>query len=676
MARDYSHLLTDLERAETKALEKLNPDQKLSLCMIVKNEEKYLPGALDSVQGIVDEIIIVDTGSTDKTVEIAREYGAKVYFRPWDDDFAAARNESLKHATGQWVLILDADERVPESVRTNLRALLVDIPQFVSYATLIKNFQLNKGIEENFSHYVVRLFRKTAEVKFYGAVHESLYPNQGVIHLPESSFFIEHLGYIDAKKVSEKQFERNAPLIEKALKQAKQSENKSLYSFYCYYFSTTKLRVNEKLHWLKEAIQEGTNPQEQAFLQVACAQALFCYFSSRRYQEGVDFAEEQMKAHPLYENHVGVLDGYGLLLLGARQHEKAIRVFEKILSLVKQGGDMFDVLRDERKGSWGTHLNLLLAYQRQGDEEKAKEHAEAALLSYPLPDKSLILDRIALILKHDDVSENFFSSEDFANLDEAIQVKNLSNNYLKTNQPYEALVLQSKSIHEEQFLQNALLLATRYIDGNQLDLAHQVFNASQTVLPEHEFSQVGLFYIQALTEQSLDKEQLLDWVSKAETIQTLKLLLHLSLMCSLTDVAHQLLDKLEGPGSFYFVQLRRALLEQSDGNVTAARDRLQTLISDYPEEPEAYTQLGNLLISLQDFASAEQVFTLACQLNPMDWYVFYGYSLALAGQNKLKEAKRALSSAAHRAPDNPNIVNLMSLMMAAEAEESEEELTV
>lgn len=669
MARDYSHLLNDLERAETKALEKLNPDQKLSLCMIVKNEEKYLAGALDSVQGVVDEIIIVDTGSTDRTVEIAREYGAKVYFRPWDDDFAAARNESLKHATGQWVLVLDADERVPESVKTNLRALLVDIPQFISYATLIKNLQLNQGVEENFSHYVVRLFRKTPEAMFYGAVHESLYPNRGVIHLPETSFFIEHLGYVDATKVSEKQFERNAPLIEKALQQAKKIGNTSLYSFYCYYFSTTKLRVNEKLHWLKEAIQVGTNPQEQAFLQVACAQALFCFFSGRRYQEGVDFAEEQMKAHPLYENHVGVLDAYGLLLLGARQQDKAIAVFEKVLGLVKQGGNLFDVLQDERKGSWGTHLNLLLAYQRQGNEEKARVHAQEALAAYPLPDKTLILDRIALILEDDKILENYFASEDFTRLDESIQVKNLSNHYLQTNQPYEALVLQSKSIHEVQFLQNAFILATRYIDGNQVELVKQVLNACQAVLPEHEFSQVMSFYFQALSDGSLDKAVLLDWVSRAEAIQTQKLLLHLSLTCVLKDVAEELLDKLEQKGEFYFAQLRRALLEQSDENMTAARDRLQSLISQYPEEPEAYTQMGNLLISVQDFASAENIFSIACKLNSGDWYVFYGYSLALAGQNKLDEAKRMLSLAAHRAPDNPNIVNLMHLMMAAEAEE-------
>ena len=85
--------------------------RSLSLCMIVKNEERNLPRCLDSVRDLVGEIVIVDTGSTDRTPGIAAEYGAKVV--PFDFtrvDFAAARNCSIAHATGRWILVLDADE--------------------------------------------------------------------------------------------------------------------------------------------------------------------------------------------------------------------------------------------------------------------------------------------------------------------------------------------------------------------------------------------------------------------------------------------------------------------------------------------------------------------------------------------------------------------------------------
>ena len=90
------------------------PRQTLSLCMIVKNEEANLGRCLESVKGVADEIIIVDTGSTDRTVEIARQHGAKIVSHQWDDDFAVARNVSLRAATSDWILVLDADEALDE----------------------------------------------------------------------------------------------------------------------------------------------------------------------------------------------------------------------------------------------------------------------------------------------------------------------------------------------------------------------------------------------------------------------------------------------------------------------------------------------------------------------------------------------------------------------------------
>mgnify|MGYP001386520006 CR=1 FL=1 len=82
----------------------------ISLCMIVKNEEDVLIRCLESVKYIVDEIIIVDTGSTDSTVEIAKKYGARIFYYKWDDSFSSARNYSLEKATKEWILIMDADD--------------------------------------------------------------------------------------------------------------------------------------------------------------------------------------------------------------------------------------------------------------------------------------------------------------------------------------------------------------------------------------------------------------------------------------------------------------------------------------------------------------------------------------------------------------------------------------
>src|SRR6516165_8985780 len=101
---------------------------QVSLCMIVRNEEANLGLCLDTAADLVDEIVVVDTGSTDRTREIAAQYGARVYDFRWVDDFSAARNESLRHATGRWIFWLDADDRIDELNRQRLRNLFANLP--------------------------------------------------------------------------------------------------------------------------------------------------------------------------------------------------------------------------------------------------------------------------------------------------------------------------------------------------------------------------------------------------------------------------------------------------------------------------------------------------------------------------------------------------------------------
>jgi len=146
------------------------PASRLSVCLIVKNEEQFLGQCLQSVRGIAHQIVVLDTGSTDQTVEIAKRFNAEVHFFAWSDDFSAARNEALKHATGDWVLILDADE---ELLAEHQRTIQEEMQSagVMGYRLPI----IDQGLEQEGCSYVPRLFRNAPGLFFVGRVHEQIF---------------------------------------------------------------------------------------------------------------------------------------------------------------------------------------------------------------------------------------------------------------------------------------------------------------------------------------------------------------------------------------------------------------------------------------------------------------------------------------------------------------------
>jgi tetratricopeptide (TPR) repeat protein len=145
------------------------PQGSLSLCMIVRDEEELLGRCLQSVQGFVDELIIVDTGSQDKTVEIAESFGARVFKYAWNDDFANARNYSLRQATAQWILFLDADEMVTDQFRQHIRQFLLTTDSVVCQCVLENHYDQEVVLEP-----IQRLFRNLSGVHFVRSFHEVL----------------------------------------------------------------------------------------------------------------------------------------------------------------------------------------------------------------------------------------------------------------------------------------------------------------------------------------------------------------------------------------------------------------------------------------------------------------------------------------------------------------------
>lgn len=175
---------------------------KLSLCIIVKNEELALPKCLNSVRNVVDEMVVLDTGSTDRTLEIAREFGAKVYQFEWCNDFSSARNQSLKYATGEWILVLDADEMlVPEIVLTLKQAIKCD------RYLLINLLRQEVGAAQSPYSLVSRLFRNHPDICFSRPYHALVDDSVARILSQETQW---HVGYLPEVAILHVGYQKNA----------------------------------------------------------------------------------------------------------------------------------------------------------------------------------------------------------------------------------------------------------------------------------------------------------------------------------------------------------------------------------------------------------------------------------------------------------------------------------
>jgi tetratricopeptide (TPR) repeat protein len=169
------------------------PKPTLSLAMIVKNEARCLARCLRSIRSVVDEIIIVDTGSTDGTIEIAREFEADISHFNWVNDFSAARNFALGHARGEWILVLDADEYASEALATEIREFIRD-QRAIGRLKIISNFRRH-GNELRSQSFVSRLFPKGAH--FQGRIHEQLASALPRVNLRGELW---HDGYLETQK--------------------------------------------------------------------------------------------------------------------------------------------------------------------------------------------------------------------------------------------------------------------------------------------------------------------------------------------------------------------------------------------------------------------------------------------------------------------------------------------
>ncbi len=211
---------------------------KISACYMVKNAAQDLARSLESLAKYVNEIIVVDTGSTDSTVEVAKKFGAKVFHEQWQDDFSTPRNVAIREATGDWIVFLDADEYFINDTAKNLREVIRLAQKAKAQGISVKLFNVDAADDNKIinSTYLLRIFEKAAGVRYVGKIHEEVYLGDKPLSrasAPANLLTIYHTGY--SKTIIRSKLERNLKLLLEELATSDKPERVYAYLADCYY---------------------------------------------------------------------------------------------------------------------------------------------------------------------------------------------------------------------------------------------------------------------------------------------------------------------------------------------------------------------------------------------------------------------------------------------------------
>lgn len=303
---------------------------KLSIVMMVKNEEKYIEASLKSLEplrnSIPSELIILDTGSDDRTPEIAKNYTDKLYFHQWNDDFAAMRNLSISYAKGEWILVLDGDE-VLEDTRDIIDFFKGSKHKKYQSATLkIKNYMDVRKKTINIST-IVRFFKRIG-FQYSGAVHEQPNFKMPMYHI---NSLLGHYGYIsDDPQLMEKKFKRNVPILEKELE--KDPENVYILyqlsqSYSMYHDNITALKYIQRAY--DTALKNKLDLKHRMYIYM---QLLNMLFSNGKNEETVKLAK---KAISTQDGYLDVYYFLGAALEKLNKIDEALENYEKFIDMAR-----------------------------------------------------------------------------------------------------------------------------------------------------------------------------------------------------------------------------------------------------------------------------------------------------------------------------------------------------
>lgn len=331
----------------------------ISVCLIVKDEELNIERVLKSIPSLF-EVIIYDTGSRDRTVEIAKKYDAVIKQGEWNDDFAQARNQSVSLATGEYILILDADEELPADTEAKLNRFITQYPDRAG-TVLIENIMEN----ESARHRMVRFFPNKPAFQFKGVVHEQLHENEQPANFEDTGLVIKHYGYTKKEYREKDKFNRYLTLYQKALDG--QDDGYMLYQIGKLFNSVEQYMEAE--HYLKRSLTY----KEENKLYYPPMLVLLGY-TLKELGRSKEAADLLTRYGGIYKDFPDLFFLLGLLAMDTGEIHVIEPSFKEALNI----GETNKYTSVLGTGSFKAAYNLGVYYEILGFKDKAKEYYELA----------------------------------------------------------------------------------------------------------------------------------------------------------------------------------------------------------------------------------------------------------------------------------------------------------
>jgi tetratricopeptide (TPR) repeat protein len=351
---------------------------KLSLCMIVKDEEAMLPRCLAAVAPAVDEIVIVDTGSTDRTIEIARQFNANVIQKDWTGSFSDARNASFEAATGDWIIYLDADEVLVADDIEKLKTLTGRTWREAFYL-VETSFTGELGDGAAITNNALRVFRNRPNYRFEGRLHEQIAQNLPVYaagRIEQSAVRIDHYGYLGSVRDAKEKSRRNLELLK-----AQQAES-STDAFLHFNLGTEYSVIGDYSLALSELEQawslvKSQGQEDRDYVPSLLQRLVTALRHCGRPAEAIARADEALERFPGFTDMVFT---QGLAALALNREDAAVAYWQRCIEM----GDA--PARFGASVGGGTYLpriSLAELHARRGDLEAAKDLLDWCITEHP-----------------------------------------------------------------------------------------------------------------------------------------------------------------------------------------------------------------------------------------------------------------------------------------------------